>query len=35
MLPLTRGQAQEMRKVEYRGLSLAHVYVSGAISSLD
>lgn len=32
---LTWGQAQEMRKVEYRGLSLAHLYVSGAIFALN
>jgi integrase len=32
---LTWTQAQEMKKFHYRGLNLAHLYISGAISSLD
>jgi integrase len=31
----TWAQAQEMKKVKYRGLNLAHLYVGGAISTLD
>jgi hypothetical protein len=32
---LTYAQALEMKKFDIRGLNLAHLYVSGAISALD